>query len=86
MRKREKIAQSLSLGGTAGFQVQAKAKALSHGMALHVKPRSRISTSTTGAVGPGYQRLGSFVREGIDPDGRGGQGRFSLRIVIWQIV
>ena len=33
---------------------------------------------------PGYRRLGSFVEEAVDPDGRGGQRRFRLTIVIWQ--
>jgi hypothetical protein len=33
---------------------------------------------------PGYRRLGSFVEEAVDTDGRGGQRPFRLTIVIWQ--
>jgi len=33
---------------------------------------------------PGYRRLGSFVEEAVDSDGRGGQRPFRLTIVIWQ--
>ena len=32
----------------------------------------------------GYRRIGEFVEEAIDSDGRGGQRKFKMTIVIWQ--
>ncbi len=36
------------------------------------------------AAPAGYRRIGTFVEEAIDSDGRGGQRRFRMTIVIWQ--
>lgn len=34
--------------------------------------------------GAGYQRIGQFVQEGIEPDGPGGRRKFRMTVVIWQ--